>query len=825
MVHGYRPVCIRAKSLPPTNLKYSRLTKALARSSWPRAVLLIFLFCSFWLSLFSLPLAPVSPLLDLSWCGAIIHFSAQGLQFGTDVIFTYGPLGHLIAFVYTGELFTVQLVWEFASKTVFAAILCGTMMRLPRLWRPFFFFFVLLFIWADPISDALYFLVITCLAAALFREGPFSRSLNALAGALFAVCALIKFTYFLLAIFTLVVLVIFYCKRRRRSNAVIICSTFGLAFLLCWKLAAQDYANLLSYLLSSMDISFGYKEAMGISAVSNSIVAAGVAAALLGVAQCGLILFDSRKPATLCIVLFFIGETYLSWNRAFVRADDHVLSFFALCPVALVTLWTTVQLRPLIRYIGYGTNFLIFATCFGGIFLQQPSVITNCVTDTAGRLSGNWNTVAALGAKVRQLDGQLSEAKAANALPRIKAEVGDQTIDVFGYEQGTALLNDFNYVPRPIHQSYSAYTPSLIAANTAFYSSPRAPAYVLFKYQPIDERYPTLDDAGVLRQLLFNYTPLFEERGYTLWKRSGDARPIRPKLISTQSLLFDEVCPIPTDKNLWLEVNVPKSFRGRLLDLLYKPPRVEIWINDSQGRQIVHRLVPSMSSTGFIINPQMETSRDVVETALGLHTGSVVSFLVHVPRESRRFFQRRVVCRVASLPELPAAALDRSSRQSRLRAILGDQDPQPDLAQAFDASKEVLLNFGLNGYEGFSPLNQVQLVGEGSGLQIAATGSDPQVLLPKFLLGKGVRAVLRIDLEAPTDTGLQLFYLPVGLSAYGDHHMDRFVYRGCNTLYFPLTDSELAGGQLRLDPGMTPGEYVITHFEVRAVPANSNSLP
>lgn len=782
-------------------------------------------FCLLWLDLFSLPMAAVGPELDLSWCGSLIHFSTLGLQFGKDVIFTYGPLGHLIAFVYTGELFTARVAWEIASKTLFAGILCGTMMRLPRLWRPFFFFFVLFFIWADPISDALYFLVIVCLAAALFREEHFGRSLNALAGALLAVCALIKFTYLLLAIFSLVLVVIFYCKRKRFSHAVIVCSTFGLAFLLCWKLAGQDYANLLSYLISSLDISFGYKEAMGFPANSNWIVAAGATAALLGVVQCSLILFDSRKLPTLCIALFYIGEIYLSWNRAFVRADDHVLSFFALCPVALVTLWTTLQLRPLTRYIGYGTNFLIFAICLCGIFLQQPLVITNCLTDTAARLAGTWKLVTNLGVKARQLDAQLHEAKIDNALPRVRAEVAVRTIDVFGYEQGVALLNGLNYAPRPIHQSYSAYAPRLIAANTAFYSSAKAPDYVLFKYQPIDERYPTLDDAGALRQLLFNYAPLFEERGYTLWKRTGEARPIQPKLISTQSLLFDEVCPLPAGQNLWLEVDVPKSFRGRLLDLIYKPPKVEIWVNDSHGRQIVHRLIPSMSSTGFLINPQLETSRDVLETALGLQTSSVASFLVHVPRESRRFFQRRIVCRLASLPELPGATLDRFTRESRYRALLVDQDSQPDLREAFDASTEVLLNFDPTRFAQFSPLNQAQLMIQGANLKITATGSDPQVLLPRIVLEKEQRAILRIDLDAPADTGLQLFYLPAGVANYGDHHLNRFVRRGRNSLYFLLTDSELAGGPLRLDPGMVAGDYILTHFEVRAAPVNSNSLP
>jgi hypothetical protein len=84
---------------------------------------------------------------------------------------------------------------------------------------------------------------------------------------------------------------------------------------------------------------------------------------------------------------------------------------------------------------------------------------------------------------------------------------------------------------------------------------------------------------------------------------------------------------------------------------------------------------------------------------------------------------------------------------------------------------------------------------------------------------------LRIDIDVPDDTGLQLFYLPAGVSTFGDYHMDRSVQRGRNTVYFELDAAELAGGQLRLDPGMVAGEYVITDFELRMLPPDREGLP
>ena len=768
----------------------------------------------------------MDPGLDSSWCGALIHFAASNLQFGKDVIFTYGPLSHLISFAYTGELVTVRVVWEFASKTLFAVILCGTILRLPKIWRPVFFLYVLLFIWVDPISDALYFLVIACATAALLRTENVPAILAAFIGVFLGACSLIKFTYFLLAIFALVFVVGFNCTRRRHSTALTLALSFMVSILLCWKLAGQSFANIPAYIASSLDICFGYKEAMGWHASSQWIVAAGIAALCLGLLQCGLILLDSRRWSVLWVTLFFAGETLLSWNRAFVRADDHVLSFFAVCPGAILALSTTWQPRSWLRHLGHATNCLILGVCLGGIILQHPEAMNRCLIDTRTRITRTWSIVTGLGSRIRELDAMLQQARLSHRLPKVHAEVGNQTLDVFGYEQGIALLNDFNYTPRPIFQGYSSYHPRLIATNTAFYSSDRAPAYVLLKYQTIDERYPSLDDAGVLRQILFNYTPLFQEHGYTLWKQNGPVTPVSPSPVATHSLLFDEVCQVPAGKNIWVELELRKSVRGHLRNLLYKPPQAEIWVNDGQGHQIVHRLVPSMSSSGFIFNPQLETPRDLLEAALGLPTKSAVSFLVHVPRENRRYFQRRFTARVASLPELQKEnASAAAPRPWSYKALFGDDDPQSELADAFHASSQVLLDAKADGFKDFSALNQAALNVSDRGVEISAQGADVQVLLPKLTLGPGQKAVLRIGLEAPADTGLQLFYRPEGATAYNDYPMNRFVRRGTNSLYFELSETETAGGPLRLDPGMVPGPYLITHFELRLLPAGPSDAP
>jgi len=143
---------------------------------------------------------------------------------------------------------------------------------------------------------------------------------------------------------------------------------------------------------------------------------------------------------------------------------------------------------------------------------------------------------------------------------------------------------------------------------------------------------------------------------------------------------------------------------------------------------------------------------------------------------------------------------------------------QDQLITAFNTSTEVMLKLDSKShFEGISSLNQTQLSDEKAGLRITATGTDPQLSLPRLSPGSQRVAILRIEVEAPADTGFQMFFLPFGVSTYGEHVINRFLRRGENTIYLALTDSQLGGGPLRLDPGMAMGDYFITRLEVRAV--------
>src|SRR6202012_5371874 len=81
------------------------------------------------------------------------------------------------------------------------------------------------------------------------------------------------------------------------------------------------------------------------------------------------------------------------------------------------------------------------------------------------------------------------------------------------------LHDEFNYAPRPVIQSYSAYIARTMELNENYYLSSKAPDYVLFYLQPIDGRFPAMEDAYTLRDYLVNYHLVDTESNFLLLQK------------------------------------------------------------------------------------------------------------------------------------------------------------------------------------------------------------------------------------------------------------------------------------------------------------------
>ena len=218
-------------------------------------------------------------------------------------------------------------------------------------------------------------------------------------------------------------------------------------------------------------------------------------------------------------------------------------------------------------------------------------------------------------------------------LPSIRAIVGNSAVDVFGQSQAIAVLNEFNYRPRPVFQSYAAYSAETMKWNERFYQSKAAPEYVIFKIEPLDERFPPLEDARVLRELLVNYELAGGETSYLLLRRKGLAET-QMTLVKEGEFHAGEKLDLQTNSGttLWLEIALRPTLYGRLRSFLYKPLEtgLTVWIQADPKTPVKFQAPAAMLAAGFLVKPLALRNDDVRDILTGAKGDSLEALSVEL---------------------------------------------------------------------------------------------------------------------------------------------------------------------------------------------------
>ena len=606
--------------------------------------------------------------LDASWQMALGQLFHNGRQFGPEVAFTFGPLGFLPANTYMGVHFWSLVVWNGLAAVVVASLIVESA-RLQRGMHRLIHYGSLLFCSiAFGFFESVYSMTIALIGFRLLRcSRERWRPVTVLLMLFLALLANMKFPYLLLASFAVLVVCVQELSQGRWYKTLCLGTCFLAGFLAVWMACGQSLGHLPVYLYNSWHISQGYEQAMGLP-TSERTFWLGIAVLILLAAYALLYLVrhcgQSRALARLTLLAAFL---YLAWKHGFVRSDTHVLIFFISALLPIVTFPVLLDDPPPQRWPAQLLLGLAGVLCLWGIhhtFIKNrwPSPLWHIPSqfqETFRRHAeflGQWPTVH------RGYQQVLAKQKKQYDLPQTREVVGQAAIDVLGYDQAIALYNGFTYLPRPIFQSYSAYTPHLARLNDAFYRSNQAPAYALLKIQTIDQRFPTLDDSLLLRSFMYRHEYIHTEGGFQLWKRrvqpSRDASELtgslrRETVTFTQPLHLGRQEPT----RLWATFHLQPSMLGRLRNALYKPPIVKLALQDRQGQRSTFRLTVSQAATGFILNPIIENSNDYVCFAMGAAGRQISTLALEVRKQDRKFFTEPISLELWEWPS-PSGAQD-----------------------------------------------------------------------------------------------------------------------------------------------------------------------
>jgi hypothetical protein len=561
------------------------------------------------------PVAPEMPSgeLDPSWVFGINQAVAQGLSFGRDIIFTFGPY----AAVYTKIFHPGTDHLMLAGGLMLAVCFYLAAIRCFRIAHSHFALLLLILIMATLgyAKDAMYFfytLMVGSWLVAAVAVRPWEGARPAvwyaelaLLYAPFALLPLIKVSA-LSACGAVTALSMLQLAMHRQwlSMGVIALSQVTTTMLL-WLGAGQSLGDMPLFFLNAIPIFAGYTEAMATFGNSWEILLyIGGAAAIVGVLYRGI----NTDPASRLIwLLMFLAILFLALKAGFVRHDGHALLSGKMlllaavlgCMISPGRLTATALILAVFAWMKIDAGYIRTGTD------QLLSSLVSTYSTAGDGLRMRWSEPDEL---ERRYSARLSELRRQGGIPPLAG-----TTDIYSHDQSYLLASENRWRPRPVFQSYAAYTAGLLALNRAHLEGKNAPDNILLRLQPIDYRLPGLEDGASWPVMLTRYEPVGMIGRYLHLKKrqTEEVVPAMPASITTISADIGSEAELPAHDGVVIaRIDLYPSLLGRFWTTMFKTaaPQLELQLRDGSTRSF--RLVAGMAGSPFLVSPFVGTAEE-----------------------------------------------------------------------------------------------------------------------------------------------------------------------------------------------------------------------
>lgn len=749
----------------------------LSRNNWI-AILLVSVVAT--LTFITIPRYPY--LIDdaLSEKAVLSYAHEHGLQFGKEIVFTYGPLGFLVSRYFFPHAAGVRMATDFVTCFATALGICLLAWRLNAVWRWLLIgLFIFLCSNVDPRADLVLYIGLFSWGLLCFLESGFRLALStSIFIGLAAFGVLVKANFLVLVALSSILIVLDLGIRGKIWVAGWIIVGLISAFLGGWRAAGQDFSNLKPFFLNSIPIILGYDQTVGMEGLQilqqrgwmtlPLIFAAGAIRTLTAFERDG----QGIRFRRALLFVWTSALIFVIWKHGFVRAGlFHSGFYFGLVPILALALEALPSER--IKAANWSRAFaglcclICLLTLVSLFFADLKSSLVQPFRAIPANLSALLRPAEFQRQMLELQKAQLAETE----LPRIRKLVARAPVDVFGQDQLYAIINDLNYRPRPIFQSYMAYNTALARMNEQFYFSKAAPEYVLFRLTPVDRRYAPLEDGAVLRDLLINYEPVEGENQFLLLRqkvartvpkltllREGTVKPGEPILLNESG-----------EADLWLQVTVKPNLLGRARQFFFKPTNVRLamWRKSSKEGASWFRAPTPMLAAGFVASPMLANTDD----ALNLYADSAIArpyaCSIELGASNERFWQETIAYRIYKIEN----RLGRSARESlpRLLTYAGFQTIPAEIVSPSNAFVHVeskpAFFLPLGGFIRLNAPVEARMLEGKCGMGT----SNPNVQAANFRIEEelpdGTVRVLLSQICNPGDYGMKPFSVPLSSDA------------------------------------------------------------
>jgi tetratricopeptide (TPR) repeat protein len=554
--------------------------------------------------------------LDSSWQIALHEFFATNKQFGTEIVFTYGPYGFLSTRLYHPKTYWfTNLGWFFFSIVFWWFSFYIAYKLFKNKLIIIFWFVALLFLFTELTYIDSFFqcFSIFFLIYNFYIEDEISIFNETLLIFTLSLISLTKFSFFFM-IFPIILLAsLKYLVQKKIPYCLGIFTIFLIFF---WVFAGQSLFNFPSYIKNSLEIAYFYNYTMSPIKLVSDISDKEDFFLWIGIFFVALIFFtlfinawQKRRYISFFGMLGFLYLMFVTFKAGYGRFDfDHLVVSVRVFSI-IATFFFVISIEE------KKENYLKISSFIALLIISmllQYSINLSLREDTIISIPDNcksllYNTKNFFSSEntrvILQVKYEKEMAKIRNLFP---VEPLDGFVDANSHLQKVILANNLNYKPRPIFQGYAAFSPSLAKIN-AEYTNKAIADYVLFSNETIDYRYPTLDDSFSMLEYLTKYEvkSVSPSAQFLVLQRSQSPKDY--SFVGEQQLeaAFNQEILVPKINQgaVWVKMDIGYSKLGNLYSKIYKPKAIYLEVTTVKDKKYGYYLPTPMAQTGFLLSP------------------------------------------------------------------------------------------------------------------------------------------------------------------------------------------------------------------------------
>jgi hypothetical protein len=575
----------------------------------------IILFLSFLVACLSLPEWHLvfAPGIDTSLVWVFNHFADGHYALAKNISFPHGPLAFLLYPLMVGNNLYVAVLVFVAAGVSLGMNLAALLRRNEQFSFPTWILALAVIVSIADIQ--LLIIAIVSIQCMSYLETDDRKHLfSAIAFSIFNL--LIK-TYGGIICGLIISGSIIYMRKKQLSNRPLLSalSAATTLYLCAWGLMFGTIAGSWDFLRTQVELATGNSESVQYAQENNWWLLGGFLVSLIIT-----FIFTNKWARTFFTIMLL--PLFAGWKHGMARADGDHMGGLLYLMIILMVLLVMLDKGARFKLLLSGSVALIF---FGlnlskhGNALQHFSPVSK---------AGNFYQY------IFRFDSLHADRRAHTQyylrdqlLPdTIMSLIGDRTADVYPWNYAIVAANRLNWKPRPVINSYAAYTTWLDNRDAMHFASKEAAEFILWEFtdpdekgnhlESIDYRYLLNDEPVAIIRFFSDYELVIKLPRYLLYKkREQPLKTDRELVITPAKRALNEWIELPqrTEDILRVKIGLEKNITGKLKGLFYKGETYMIYYQLENGKIFTHRFISENAREGlwlspFTIHPQIKES-------------------------------------------------------------------------------------------------------------------------------------------------------------------------------------------------------------------------